>query len=121
VSGGDSHIIPGILTFHRSGYDLAFLDRQQLLKTLYEHLEDKHKVLLNKKVVAVDHSSSGIKVTCADGSSYAGHVLAGADGVSSRTRAEMWRLASPNLPEVVGKDEKGTCIFQAEEHLRCCI
>jgi 2-polyprenyl-6-methoxyphenol hydroxylase-like FAD-dependent oxidoreductase len=100
----------------RTGYDLGFLDRQQLLQTLYEHLEDKSKVLLNKRVLAVEHFSSGIKVKCTDGSSYDGHVLAGADGVSSKTRQEMWRLASSTDPEVVSKDKKGMSMLSPTRH-----
>jgi 2-polyprenyl-6-methoxyphenol hydroxylase-like FAD-dependent oxidoreductase len=113
-------------------YQLAFLDRHQLVKTLYDHLEDKSKVLLNKNVVAVEHSTGGVKVKCEDGSSYDGHVLVGADGVSSKTRHEMWRLAGSTEAGLVSEDKTCTCflrelttvkngviIFQLPTYSRC--
>jgi 2-polyprenyl-6-methoxyphenol hydroxylase-like FAD-dependent oxidoreductase len=38
---------------------------------------------------------------------YTGHILAGADGVNSKARSEMWRLAEEQDPGLV-KDDK-TC------------
>ena len=41
----------------------------------------------------VDHSSTGVTVHCTDGSHFAGDIVAGADGIHSTTRYEMWRHA----------------------------
>jgi 2-polyprenyl-6-methoxyphenol hydroxylase-like FAD-dependent oxidoreductase len=95
--------------FSRTGYDVEFCDRQILLKTLFDNIEDKSKILLNKNVSAVEHSLNGVKVRCEDGSSYNGHVLAGADGVTSKTREEMWRLADSTTPGLVSQDKACTC------------
>jgi 2-polyprenyl-6-methoxyphenol hydroxylase-like FAD-dependent oxidoreductase len=67
---------------------------------------DKDKVLVKKKVTAVEYSVTGVTVKCDDGSSYDGHVLVGADGVNSNTREELWRLAHSTKPKLVSKDRK---------------
>lgn len=60
---------------------------------MYENLNDKTKVKLQKRILKVDHSESGVTVTCKDGSTVHGAVLIGCDGVHSIVRNEMWRLA----------------------------
>lgn len=75
-------------------YPTTFLDRQAVLQILYDGLEDKSKVVVNKKVVAIDDSETVVNVHCDDGSQYTGDVVAGADGVHSVTRKEMWRYAT---------------------------
>jgi 2-polyprenyl-6-methoxyphenol hydroxylase-like FAD-dependent oxidoreductase len=106
-------------------YRLAFMDRHQLVKTLFDHLEDKSKVLLDKNVVDIEHSTAGVKVKCEDGSSYDGYVLVGADGVSSQAKQEMWRLAESTNAGLVSKDKTCMCfftnchvIFQLRPHFR---
>jgi 2-polyprenyl-6-methoxyphenol hydroxylase-like FAD-dependent oxidoreductase len=84
------------------------MDRRQLVETLFDHLEDKSKVLLGKNVVSVEHSAARITVKCGDGSSYDGDVLVGADGVSSKTKQEMWRLAESTKAGVMSEDK--TCM-----------
>ena len=73
----------------------------------YEFGFDKSKILTNKKLIAVEELSDGIKVQCADGSTYRGHILAGADGVYSKARQAMWQLAKVVDPDLVQRDEKG--------------
>ncbi|KAJ5760836.1 hypothetical protein N7520_007992 [Penicillium odoratum] len=75
----------------RHYYPVAWLPREQLLRILYNNVPDKSKVLLKKKVMTVDHSDDGVVVKCEDGSEYAGSMIAGADGVHSTIRGEMWR------------------------------
>ncbi|KAK4942872.1 hypothetical protein LTR10_017448 [Elasticomyces elasticus] len=90
-----------LLSHKRSGYPLSFMDRHFLLKTLYDNIEDKSKVLLDKKVSRVDHSTQGVSVQCKDGTTYAGDIVIGTDGVHSIVRNEMWRhmdIAQPGLP-----------------------
>ncbi|KAK7698211.1 hypothetical protein SLS64_012781 [Diaporthe eres] len=69
----------------------AFL--QMLLKILYDNLKHQDRVLTNKHVVHVDMSPTGVLVTTEDGSSYSGDILVGGDGVHSKVRQEMWRIA----------------------------
>ncbi|KAJ5644826.1 hypothetical protein N7507_010837 [Penicillium longicatenatum] len=75
----------------RHYYPVAWLPREQLLRILYESIPDKGKVLVNKKVKTVDQSDDGVVVHCEDGSEYTGSMIAGADGVHSTIRGEMWR------------------------------
>ncbi|KAJ9417961.1 hypothetical protein QL093DRAFT_2565917 [Fusarium oxysporum] len=89
----------------RTGYDFLWGDRQILLQTLFENIQDKGKVLLNKNIVDIEHQSHGVIVRCDDNSSFKGDILAGADGVRSRTREELWKLAKPIQPELVRHDE----------------
>jgi 2-polyprenyl-6-methoxyphenol hydroxylase-like FAD-dependent oxidoreductase len=74
----------------------------------YANIKDKSKVLLGKNVTLVEQSESGVTVQCDDGTSYRGDILAGADGVRSKVRAEMWRLAGSSVPRLVEHDKNGT-------------
>lgn len=89
------------------------MDRQFLLQTLYNNLEDKSRVLLNKKVIKVDHSDQGVSVQCRDGTTYAGNVVIGADGVYSTVRNEMWRHMDNDHPGMAAKERK----CKSERHL----
>jgi 2-polyprenyl-6-methoxyphenol hydroxylase-like FAD-dependent oxidoreductase len=88
---------------------MAWLDRQILLQILFGNIQDKSKILLNKKITDVEHTPHGVKVKCEDKSSYEGDVLAGADGVASKTREQMWRLADAAEPGLVSKDKGRKC------------
>lgn len=68
-----------------------FMDRHFLLATLYSGIEEKRRVVLNKKVSKVEHTLKGVSVECTDGSAYHGAIVVGADGVYSIVRNEMWR------------------------------
>jgi 2-polyprenyl-6-methoxyphenol hydroxylase-like FAD-dependent oxidoreductase len=91
----------------RTGYGLEFGERQQYLKALYGNIKDKSKVFPNKNIVTIEPSETGVTVKCADGSSYEGDILAGADGVRSKVREEMWRLASSSHRDLVENDKEG--------------
>lgn len=91
----------------RSGYAFAFGDRQKILQVLYDNLKDKSKILVAKNLTTVRQHASGVTVICEDGTSYMGDILAGADGVNSKARREMWRLADEVDPELVKNDK--TC------------
>ncbi|KAK4210230.1 hypothetical protein QBC37DRAFT_322572 [Rhypophila decipiens] len=77
----------------RTGYPVAFLERRKTLQILYNSLPEKSKVFTGKKVVSVDTNEKVAKVRCADGTEYTGDLVAGADGVHSTIKREMWRLA----------------------------
>lgn len=76
-------------------YGAAILEREKFLRSLYEQLDDlsKSKILLNKKLVKVEHRDNGISVQCADGTEFEGDFVVGADGIHSRVRLEMQRIA----------------------------
>jgi flavin-dependent dehydrogenase len=70
-----------------------FLERQSALRILHKNLQSKSQIELQKRISSVDHTESGVTVTCEDGTSISGDVLIGCDGVHSVVRREMWRLA----------------------------
>ena len=90
----------------RLGYGFSFLDRQLVLRSAANTIKQKHKLLLNKRTKGIDHTSTGVTVHCEDGTSYAGDMVVGADGVNSKVRQEMWRIAGQEDPEYFSAAEK---------------
>jgi FAD dependent monooxygenase len=76
------------------------------LETLYERYPHKANVLVNKKVLNVHLSGKGVSVVTEDGSAYGGDLVVGADGIHSRIRSEMWRLADENHPGLITSQDK---------------
>jgi len=95
------------LTGARTGYRVSFGERQVLLQVLLGGIKDQSKLLVNKQIVDIVHKPDSVTVKCADGTSYDGDILAGADGVRSQTRNALWRLAEAYNPELVRKDKEG--------------
>lgn len=87
-------------------YPVCFLDRQALLRILAGHVFDPNNILLNKRVESVEHTTNEVVVHCTDGSSHHGDIVAGADGVASKVRQEMWRAADTLEPGVISPEEK---------------
>ncbi|KAK4466004.1 hypothetical protein QBC42DRAFT_103460 [Cladorrhinum samala] len=101
------------LGFARTGYMFVFNDRRALLQIMVNGIEDKSKLLMNKALVDVTHSAAGVTVQCHDGTAYSGDILVGADGVSSKTREALWKLAAEEHPDKVKKDTEAlTAEFQ---------
>jgi 2-polyprenyl-6-methoxyphenol hydroxylase-like FAD-dependent oxidoreductase len=95
---------------------MAFLQRRDLLRIISDHLPDKSKIHLSKRVVSVDHSESGVTVHCKDGSEYHGDIVVGADGVHSTIRGEMREHMEKLNPGSAAKDMNSlsaeyNCIF----------
>ncbi|KAH9215670.1 hypothetical protein DL95DRAFT_424887 [Leptodontidium sp. 2 PMI_412] len=100
----------------RTGYAMAFLTCRNLLKILYSNIKDKSKIMASKRVTDVQVSSSGVTVTCQDGSSYDGDIVVDADGVHSVVRGKMQDQIELSRPGAVGKDKNSisteySCIF----------
>lgn len=83
------------------------MERRFLLQTLYDNIEDKSKVLLNKRVCRVDQGKDGATVYCKDGTSYTGDVVVAADGIRSVVREEMWRQMSVELEQLAKSERSG--------------
>ncbi|KAF5023417.1 hypothetical protein F66182_4517 [Fusarium sp. NRRL 66182] len=92
----------------RHGYPTTFIDRQAVLKILYENLESKDAVLCNQRVVSVKALEDGVEVTTSKGETYRGDILIGADGLHSTVRKEMWRIAHELSPGYFAADEWST-------------
>ncbi|KAM0187494.1 hypothetical protein ACHAPI_011129 [Fusarium lateritium] len=101
----------------RHGFPIIFLDRQQLLQIMYDKIQDKSKILTSKKVTEIQSGHGKVVAVTADGCSYTGDIIIGADGVHSTTRAQMWNLSGklnekvfdPSVAEEASCDYK--CLF----------
>ncbi|TGO21237.1 hypothetical protein BPAE_0231g00030 [Botrytis paeoniae] len=101
----------------RHGYPILFLDRQAVLKVLYDNIKDKSKVLTEKRLTKIEMNEKGVKAIMTDGSEFTGDILVGGDGIHSKTRSEMWRLAEEKIPGYIPAGEENalpcdySCIF----------
>ncbi|KAJ5815880.1 hypothetical protein N7447_008113, partial [Penicillium robsamsonii] len=100
----------------RFGYPLAFLDRQKLLQILATESVQSSRLKLDRKVESIETSPGGVMVRTSNGHTYQGDLVVGADGVHSRVRAEMCRLANASHEDIFGGENKAftinyACIF----------
>ncbi|KAK3360646.1 hypothetical protein B0T25DRAFT_473991 [Lasiosphaeria hispida] len=67
------------------------ISRHDLMQILHDGLpiEAQAKLLPNKKVTCVSTGTDGVIVTCADGTTYTGTIVVGADGAHSTVRNQM--------------------------------
>lgn len=91
--------------FGRHGYPIVFLERRILVQTLYDHIQDKSKVLTSEKVVTVKNSPSHVTVTTSTGKSFTGDMVAGADGINSTIRQKMWEESQSIDPTWIDPSE----------------
>ncbi|KAK6076024.1 FAD binding domain-containing protein [Seiridium cupressi] len=71
------------------GHAWMCFHRAKLMNMLYQRLPDQSKVLLDKEVVSLENTATGVTVTCADKSTYSASIVIGADGVHSSVRRLM--------------------------------
>lgn len=91
------------MSLSSSGHPLRVISRHDLTKVLYEALpeEAQSRILPNKKLSNIVNTAEGVIATCADGSTYAGSLIIGADGAHSTVRELMRTLAiSTKSPQV---------------------
>ncbi|EME86943.1 uncharacterized protein MYCFIDRAFT_151927 [Pseudocercospora fijiensis CIRAD86] len=107
----------------RLGYGFSFLDRQLVLRAAANTIKQQERLLLNKRLASIDHFDSGVKVHCEDGTSYSGDIVVGCDGVNSKVRSEMWRIAAQEDATFFTHEEKTrlgaefTCLFGISHHV----
>lgn len=102
-----NHIISRILIDHRTGYALYATTRHELITVLFQRFPQRDKILTNHAVTNVDLFQNGVKVHCANGTSFQGDLVVGADGIHSKIRQEMWRHASIMSPSAFAPRDKG--------------
>ncbi|KAH8125901.1 hypothetical protein ACSS6W_008823 [Trichoderma asperelloides] len=85
----------------RFGYKTAIFQRHSLLQTLYDSLPEssKQRILVNKKVVAIDIKEESVSVRCSDGTEVEGSIIVGADGSHSAVRECTKELARKTSSE----------------------
>ncbi|KAG0057477.1 hypothetical protein BGZ83_010045, partial [Gryganskiella cystojenkinii] len=74
----------------RYGYSTLVLPRPAFYNVLLRGIP-KQKILLGKRVLSSTQSHHGVLVRCADGSTYSGDILVGADGANSAVRQNLYR------------------------------
>lgn len=89
--------------------------RAELVQLFYDSLsaEDKAKIHLNKKLASIDNTEDGVSVTCADGSTYEGSIVLGADGVHSKVRAILReQMLKESLDSEVDEDQPYPAMYK---------
>ncbi|KAF9371804.1 hypothetical protein CPC16_002845, partial [Podila verticillata] len=83
------------------GYPNSIVSRPDLYELLWRHVP-KESVFLDKRVVNFEDDAEGVLLRCADGTSYQGDVLIGADGAYSAVRSHLYKVlkAKGLLPDV---------------------
>ena len=76
-----------------------------LLKALYENLQHKDKVLVQKRFVQIEQMKDGTRAITQDGCSYEGDIIIGADGMHSSVRKKMHCLGNIMSPGYFDRDE----------------
>jgi 2-polyprenyl-6-methoxyphenol hydroxylase-like FAD-dependent oxidoreductase len=80
--------------------------RAELIQTIHEGLseENQARIHTNKALENIEETDDGVIVTCADGSTYKGSIVLGADGVHSQTRRLMRELSLRKSPDAEVND-----------------
>ncbi|KAK3352450.1 hypothetical protein B0T25DRAFT_186068 [Lasiosphaeria hispida] len=101
----DSHVLDVIKNNH--GSRQTIFHRAHLLRVLHENLSeaDKACILTGKKVTDIVVSPDGVEARCADGSTYHGSIIIGADGTHSKVRQSMRELALKASASKVNKEQ----------------
>lgn len=89
-----------LLVGSRMGYPFGLVERRNVVLSLLNHVRRKECIKTGKKIVHIVHSreqSKPITVFCADGSTYEGDLIVGADGVWSKVRSEMWAAVEQGI------------------------
>lgn len=88
----------------RHGFDICFTERRILLEILHSHIKNKNKITTNQKITRIDHVGDKVQLSTNEGRAFGADIAVGADGIHSRVRGEMWRIASKEDPSIFGPD-----------------
>lgn len=88
------------------GYPILFLDRQMVMKILYDKIQHKAHVLTNERVVSVQNHASTAAVVTTAGRTFEGDIVIGADGIHSIVRQQMWQEAGKAEPTWIDPTEE---------------
>ena len=86
------------------------LERQHVVKALYDNLPNKSKIVTSKKVISVLNKDQGVEVETDDKMVYKGDIVIGCDGVNSIVRDFMWDNANTAKPGFITGAEQ-SCEF----------
>ncbi|KAF9189609.1 hypothetical protein BGZ51_009428 [Haplosporangium sp. Z 767] len=75
----------------RSGYDFLMFARPEMYDLLKSQVPAE-KVLMGKRVLSIEQNDLGVMIRVADGSTYHGDILVGADGAYSGVRQGLYKL-----------------------------
>ncbi|WEW58626.1 hypothetical protein PRK78_004094 [Emydomyces testavorans] len=93
-----------------AGYDTRTLDRTAFLRTLYDRLHDKSKIIEKSRVENIIEENGMVRVFVADGTEHVGDIVVGADGVHSKVRELMWNNANRAIPGFISAAEKRSMV-----------
>ncbi|GJJ74645.1 hypothetical protein EMPS_07003 [Entomortierella parvispora] len=87
------------------GYDYRLFARPDFYALLQSRVPAE-KIHFNKKVLSMQQNKEGVMIRCADGTTYHGDILVGADGAYSAVRQHLYRTLKDQgvLPESDKKD-----------------
>ncbi|OCK82440.1 FAD/NAD(P)-binding domain-containing protein [Lepidopterella palustris CBS 459.81] len=95
---------------------IIFMERCEALRILYSHIKDKSKIHPHNALVSYTENDEGVSIITANGDSYQGSILVGADGIHSVVRSLMAEAVSETQPDiskdlVEGFTSEYKCIF----------
>ncbi|RYO79786.1 hypothetical protein DL766_006370 [Monosporascus sp. MC13-8B] len=98
----------------RHGYQLLFFDRQWMLQVLYDQVQHKENILVNKPVVRIDLVNGSVYIKTNDGGSYEGSLIIRGGRVHSAVRQEMIRLGQKLQPGYFegNESDRVPCYYQ---------
>lgn len=84
----------------KAGISMHSLRGKGVIANMYNKLKGKSKIFLGKRVVRIEYDPESVLMMCADGAEFEVDIVIGADGIHSRTRKEMQRLALKGFVEI---------------------
>ncbi|KAG0054204.1 hypothetical protein BGZ83_011725 [Gryganskiella cystojenkinii] len=77
------------------GYDMLLFPRESFLRLLHSKVPAE-RIHYGKKVMSIQQNKEGVMIRCADGTTYHGDVLVGADGAYSAVRQSLYKTLQQN-------------------------